>query len=467
VIELELVGGAGTVTGSKYVLRTGQATVLLECGLFQGHRREGFARNRALPVEPAALDAVVLSHAHLDHSGALPVLWKHGYRGPIYATPATRDLCAPMLEDAAAIQAADARHIARLIERGVDLDPVEPLYTDEDVVGVLAQMVGVPYHRPEVVAPGVTVTFLDAGHVLGSAIVLVDLDDDGTRTRLAFTGDLGRPGLPILRDPELATGAHCLLVESTYGDRVHPPLADSHAELGAAIRRTIDRGGKVIIPAFALERAQEVIHALHHLREAGDVPRVPVYVDSPLAVKVTDVFRLHPECLRREIQDELRRGRSPFDFPGLVYVTDVEDSKAIDASSEPCIVIAGSGMCEGGRVLHHLRAGIEDPRTSVIIVGFQAQHTLGRRLVERRRDVKIFGIARTRNAEIVNLGGLSAHADQAGLVAYACAVRERGPLRRVILVHGEDHARAALAGRLADSGFPTVDVPSAGARIRL
>ncbi len=244
MIELEFAGGAGTVTGSKYIVRTERATVLLECGLFQGRRRESFDRNRSLPVDPAELDAVVLSHAHLDHAGALPVLWKQGYRGPIYTTPATRDLCAPMLADAAAIQLADARHIEKLIARGVDMDPVAPLYTRDDVLGVLEQMFAVPYHRAEVISPGVTLTFHDAGHVLGSAVVALDLEDAGERTRLAFTGDLGRAGFPILRDPEVIGSAHALLMESTYGDRLHPPLEDTVESLAAAIRKTIERIGK-------------------------------------------------------------------------------------------------------------------------------------------------------------------------------------------------------------------------------
>lgn len=464
MIELEFVGGAGTVTGSKYVVRSERATVLLECGLFQGRRKESFERNRALPVDPAELDAVVLSHAHLDHAGALPVLWKQGYRGPIYTTPATRDLCAPMLADAAALQLADARHIDKLIARGVAMDPVAPLYTHDDVLGVLELMFAVPYHRGESIAPGVTVTFHDAGHVLGSAVVALDIEDSGERTRLAFTGDLGRAGLPILRDPEIIGGAHALLTESTYGDRLHPPLDDTVEVLAATVRRTIERGGKVIIPAFALERAQEVIYTLGLLRAARRVPPCPVFLDSPLAVKVTDVFRLHPECMRRELH---ANGGAPFDFAGLQYVSDVEDSKAIDASTEPSIILAGSGMCEGGRVLHHLRASIEDPRCTVLIVGYQAEHTLGRRLVEQRRDVKIFGVVRDRHADVINLGGLSAHADQRALVDYAAAVRHRGPLRRVILVHGEDAARAALATALKEEGFPSIDVPTVGARLRL
>ncbi len=462
-----MVGGAGTVTGSKYLLRTPRSTVLLECGLFQGRRKESFLRNRTLGLDVASIDAVVLSHAHLDHSGALPVLWKRGYRGPIYSTPATRDLCAPMLDDAARIQAADAAHIARMIERGEHVDPVTPLYDRDAVVETLALFIGIPYHRRERVAPGVTVTFHDAGHVLGSAIVVLDIDDDGTPLRLVFTGDLGHAGLPLLRPPELPTGAHVLLTESTYGDRSHPPLKATTDQLAATITTTVARGGKVIIPAFALERSQEVVYTLKRLRAEKRIPAVPVYVDSPLALKVTDVFRLHPDALRKETLEQFGDHDSPFDFPGLQYVSDVEASKEIDASPAPSIIIAGSGMCEGGRVLHHLRASLEDPRATIVIVGYQAEHTLGRRLAERRREVKVFGVPRTRNADVVVLDGLSAHADQGELLEFARAMRARGSLRQVILVHGEPPATKALATALHAAHFPTVHVPERGERIRL
>ena len=301
MIELEFIGAAQTVTGSKHLLRTPHANVLLDCGLFQGHRREAAERNKTLPIEIGALDAVVLSHAHIDHSGALPVLYQKGYRGAVYATPATRDLCVPMLQDAAAIQESDAKHIQRLIERDhLDIAPAVPLYTHDDVVGLLGQMISIPYHHRHSIARGVEVTFLDAGHVLGSAIVVLDIDDGGTTTRLAFTGDLGRPHLPILRDPQVPDGVHCLLSESTYGDRLHGPITETSNALAEAVNRTHARGGKVIIPSFALERAQEVIYELKRLFMAKRIPAMPVYVDSPLTVKLTDVFKLHPDCYDRE-----------------------------------------------------------------------------------------------------------------------------------------------------------------------
>lgn len=463
MIDLQILGAAGTVTGSKHLLRTGRASVLLDCGLFQGRRRESIEENRHLGVNAASLDAAVLSHAHIDHSGALPILVKSGFRGPIFTTHATRDLCAVMLADAANIQESDARFINRTIERdGIDMEPVTPLYVEEDVAPVLAQMTATSYHRRVRVASGVHVTFLDAGHVLGSAVVVVDAEDDDSEVRLVFTGDLGRHSMPILRDPEVASGAEVLLTESTYGDRVHPPMAAMETELGAIVDRVVKRGGKIVIPSFALERAQEVVYALKRLARG-----VPVYVDSPLAVKITDVFKLHPECYDADARAHLARNDSPFDFPSLRYVSAVEDSKAIDAAEGPAVIIAASGMCEAGRVLHHLRATVEDPKNAVVIVGFQASHTLGRRIVERRPRVKIFGVERDLRAEVCVLNGFSAHADRDDLLAYAEATRDRGPLRRVLLVHGEPAAQRRLADDLADRGFPDVRIPQPREVIRL
>lgn len=468
MIELEFIGAARQVTGSKHILRTSRATVLFDCGLFQGRRRESNEQNRAIakhvPIED--LDAVVLSHAHIDHAGALPLLYKRGYRGSVYATPATRDLCAPMLLDAAMIQEADSRHIQKLIQRErLDMEPVEPLYDQNDVRGILAQMLAVPYRRAQEIAPGVTMRFLDAGHVLGSAVVVLDVEEDDTR--IAFAVDLGRKGLPILREPEVPGGINCLITESTYGDRRHDPIEEVDEKLAAAINRTVNRGGKIIIPSFALERAQEVVYALKRLRKAGRVPAIPVYVDSPLTVKLTDVFKMHPECYDKETYAMLIGGDSPFDFDGLHYVSDKEESKGIAAQPGPCIIISASGMCEAGRVLHHLREGVEDQRNTILIVGYQAQYTLGRRIVERNREVKIYGVMRRLAAEVVVLNGFSAHADQADLLNFAESVRAQGKLRQVILVHGEPPAQAALKTELLNRQFSTVLVPGPGDKVRV
>ena len=453
MIEIQCIGAARQVTGSKHVLRTSRATILLDCGLFQGRRKESVEQNRAIaqhvPIDD--LDAVVLSHAHIDHAGALPLLAKRGYRGPIYATPATRDLCGP---------------IQRLIEREhLDMEPAEPLYNHDDVTVLLDQMVALPYRRAQEIAPGVVLKFLDAGHVLGSAVVVLHIEEDDTR--IAFAVDLGRKGLPILREPEIPSGINCLMMESTYGDRRHAPIEEVDSALAAAINRTAKRGGKIIIPSFALERAQEVVYAIKRLRKTNQVPALQVYVDSPLTVKLTDVFKMHPECYDKETYALLVGGDSPFDFDGLHYVSDKEESKALAASAGPYIVISASGMCEAGRVLHHLREGIEDPRNTILIVGYQAQHTLGRRIVERHREVKIFGVMRRLAAEVVVLNGFSAHADQKDLIEFAEGVRSQGKLRQVLLVHGEPPAQAALIAELTKHGFATVQAPGPDEKIRI
>jgi metallo-beta-lactamase family protein len=465
-MHLEFIGAAQTVTGSMHLLRTRDAAILLDCGLFQGRRRESFEKNRHLPVDARGVDAVVLSHAHIDHSGALPMLVKNGYDGPIYATPATRDLCAVMLRDAASIQQSDARFLNRQAEKdGAPSEPILALYDDEDVIETIGRFYSVPYRHGAQIAPGVRLTFLDAGHVLGSAITVLDVEEGGTKRRIVFTGDLGRYDRPILRDPEIPEGADLLITESTYGDRLHDGTDKMDEDLARVVCRTHARGGKLIIPSFALERAQEVIFALKKLLRAGQIPRIPVYVDSPLTVKITDIFKLHPECYDQETRALMRKHDSPFDFPDLTYVDDVEDSKRIDREEGPAIIIAASGMCEAGRVLHHLKGSIEDERSTVLIVGYQAQHTLGRRLVEQRARVKIFGVERDRRAEVVVLNGFSAHADQKDLLAYADGVAARGHLRQIALVHGDPRPQRILSDLLAARGHEKVAIPAPGARL--
>jgi metallo-beta-lactamase family protein len=463
-MEVRFIGAAQTVTGSMHLVRTAHGSILLDCGLYQGRRREAYERNKHLPVAVSELVAVVLSHAHIDHSGALPMLARNGYRGPIYATPATRDLAAVMLRDAAAIQEQDARYLNRQRDKGQQgVEPATALYSDDDALEAISLFHSIPYGFKNYLTPGARLTFHDAGHVLGSAITVLDLQEGGRNVRLAFTGDLGRMHMPILKDPDVPPDVDVLITESTYGDRLHDDIRKMDDDLAAAIKRTYERGGKVVIPTFALERAQELVFSLKNLRDAGRLPPIPVYVDSPLTVKITDVFKLHPECYDTETRAMLQGRNSPFDFPELHYVETAEDSKAISASNKPAIILSASGMCEAGRILHHLKATIEDPKNTVLIVGYQAQHTLGRRLVEGQPRVKIFGIERERRAEVLVLNGFSAHADQRDLLSYADACKQRGgSMKRIVLVHGDPGPQRVLSDKLVERGFERPAIPAPG-----
>lgn len=447
---LEFHGAADEVTGSLHRLHVGGVDIALDCGLFQGHRAEANRNNREVPAWALGAHALVLSHAHLDHSGNIPTLVRRGFRGNIYCTPATRDLCSVMLRDAAMLQDQDARYINEHNQRNGSPERVTPLYGVEDAEQAVSQMISVPLHRPFPVAPSVSLTFHDAGHVLGSALVALDVAEGAERRRVLFTGDLGRTELPLLDSPEVVPGVQVLLMESTYGDRDHPSVDELDAELARIVSATIGRGGRVYIPTFALERAQEVLFSLERLHERGLAPRVPIYIDSPLAIAITEIYKLHPEGLSPDVRQRIRQRDDPFSPPGVHYVAQIADSRRLQASAEPCIIIAGSGMCEGGRILHHFTRALAREKNSVVIVGFMAQHTLGRRLLEGRARVKVFGVERDVRASIHALGGLSAHAGQRDLVAFADATARAGALGQVLLVHGEPAARASLAARLAE-----------------
>ncbi len=464
---LQFHGAAEGVTGSLHRIHANDVDILLDCGLYQGHRAEANQLNREVPKWAVGAHALILSHAHIDHSGNIPTLSRRGFAGNIYCTPPTRDLCSVMLRDSAMIQEQDARYLNKRFEREGRAQRIETLYTVGDVERAISQMISVPLHRPLSVAPGVTMTFHNAGHVLGSSLVQLDIQERGRAVRLLYTGDLGREELPLLRNPETVEGVDFLLTESTYGDRQHPDLARADERLGEIVRKTIERGGRVYIPTFALERAQEVLFALERLHERSKVPRVPIYIDSPLAVAITEIYKLHPESLESDVHVRILERNDPFSPPGLRYVSDIESSKALQASGEPCIVIAGSGMCEGGRILHHLARGLGDAKNSVVIVGFMAQHTLGRRLIEGRREVKVFGLERDVLAEIHALDGFSAHADRSGLLSFARRTAKRGHVRKVALVHGEQAAREALAQGLREAGIRGVIQPAKGKKVEL
>jgi len=459
-------GAAQTVTGSMHLIELNGSKLLLECGLYQGRRKESFERNRNFPFNPQTIDAVILSHAHIDHSGNLPNLVKQGFDDPIYATPASVDLADIMLQDSGHIQEADAAYINYREKRhGVDM--IEPLYTQEDAANVRPLMKSVDLDVPFQPIPGVMCQFVEAGHILGSAAVSLQLEEKGKKMRLWFSGDIGRRDLPLLRDPILPEQIDLLLMESTYGDKPHRDPQQAFEELRDIVTKTIKRGGKVIIPSFAVGRTQEIVYNLHKMIHAHDIPPVPVFVDSPLAVNTTDVFKRHPECYDADTWDFMENDRHPaLDFDGLTYIRSVEESKALNLRREPMIIISASGMAETGRILHHLRNNIEDEKSTILIVSWQAPDTLGRRLAEREEYIKIFGDVYKRRAEIATIGGLSAHAGQDFLIEYARAgaprtVRGAGGKRHgIYLVHGEEKSALPLKNKLTEIGLYKVFYPS-------
>ncbi len=462
-MKLTFWGAARTVTGSMHLLEVNDTKILLDCGLFQGKRKLSYERNLNFPFDPKDIDVLVLSHAHIDHSGNIPNLVRQGFKGNIYATHATRDLCAAMLEDSARIQEQDIGFLNKKRRRKGE-PPLEPLYTVQDALASLPYFIGVPYWRPILIAPGVTLTFHDAGHILGSAIVVLDIEERGKKpVRLVFSGDLGRRGLAILRDPEFIDRADYLIMESTYGSRYHETFDDATQKLREISIRAFRQRGRILVPSFAVGRTQELVYRLNRLRSDHDIPEFPIYVDSPLAVNVTEVFRLHPECYDKEIRDFMAANdhRSPFGFHLLRYVRSVEDSKALNFTPDPIMVIAASGMCEGGRILHHLKQRISDPNAIILFVGYQAENTLGRKILDGVSPVRIFGELHEVRAQVERIEGYSAHADRAELLDWANHF-DRSQLKRVFIVHGEEEGYTALKSGLEQMGFREVVVPDRG-----
>ncbi len=437
---------------------------LLDCGLYQGHRKEAEERNRHFPIPAASVDAVILSHAHNDHSGNLPLLVKNGFNGPIYSTPATVDLAHAMLLDTAHIQEKDVEFLNKR-HRRAGLPPIEPLYTTDDANRALPLFQPVPYHTPKQLSQGLSYQCYDAGHILGSSTILLRSTENGREVRLLFTGDLGRRGIPILRDPDPAPAADYLIMESTYGGRSHEEPGSAKDKLADVVKRTAGRGGKLIVPAFAVGRTQQLVVLLHELTNEGRVPNIPIFVDSPLAVNVTEIFRKHPECFDEETRKYLTDGDDPFGFKRLTYVREAGESKKLNDLHGPCVIISPSGMCEAGRILHHLRNNLENPRCTILITGYQAENTLGRKLVDKWPEVKVFGEPMRVRAEVDSLQALSAHADQGELLAWIKPVANS--LKKVFLVHGEpDGAEALQKAIQGQYGVETV-APGWGERLEL
>jgi len=462
-MKITFHGAAGTVTGSQHLIEVNGRRIMLDCGLFQGKRKESYELNRQGFCDGKTVDCLILSHAHIDHSGNIPCLVKSGFDGDILCTQATRDLCAVMLMDSAHIQEQDLLFVNKQRQRNQQ-QLFEPLYTKEDVVRAMAQFVGISPKRKREILPGVFLTFIEAGHMLGSANILLDIheEESGRDLRLVYSGDIGRPGIPIIRDPAPITeGTDILIMESTYGNRTHPPYPDSERELERIVNETYQRGGCLLVPAFAVGRTQQLVYALHKLYLNRDIPNLPIYVDSPLATRVTDIFRLHPEAYDQEIREFILRGDrdNPFGFDTLRYTQSVAESKELNFLREPAIIISASGMMEGGRILHHLRNRISDPKNTILVTGWQAPNTLGRRIVEGHETVKIFGEEFPLRAKVEVLTGFSGHADREGLLAWAGAM-EKKPTH-TFLVHGEEEATAALAAALREKlQFARIEIPN-------
>jgi metallo-beta-lactamase family protein len=464
-MQIEFLGAAHTVTGSMHLVHVNGKSILLDCGLFQGRRAEANERNRRFPFDPKSIDSVILSHAHIDHSGNLPGLVKQGYEGPIYCTSATLDLCKIMLADSGHIHEHDVEYVnKRHRERGEP--PVEPLYTERDARESLELFRGVSHREWFDVADGIEAKLINAGHILGSASIVLKVRENGVTKLMGFTGDLGRKNMPIIKDPVFMGDVDLLISESTYGGIVHNPPENMAPALEQVLKKAIERRGKVIVPAFSVGRTQDIIYTLHTLFDLGRLPRIPIYVDSPLAINATEIFKHHPDRYDEETQNHVRLNHDPLGLSQLHYTRTAEESKALNNKTEPCMIISASGMCEAGRVLHHLANNIEDSRTTILIVGFQAEHTLGRKLVERRDEVRIFGDVYKRRADVVVLNSFSAHAGGDELVEYIDQF-DRAAVKKICLVHGEDKRIEALKADLEKSGFRNIGIPVRGEKTEL
>jgi metallo-beta-lactamase family protein len=465
-MELQCMGAAKTVTGSRHLLRANGTQILLDCGLFQDRESIKAGKNEHFGFDPRSIDAVILSHAHIDHSGALPGLVKEGFRGPIYCTPATKDFCEIMLADSARIQENDAYHRnKRRKQQGKNEIP--PLYDEDDVRETIRLMEAVEYNEWFVLVKGIKFQFTDAGHILGSAAIHLEINEDGSHKHFTFTGDIGRATDVLLRSPQPFPQADFILCESTYGDRLHEKEIDPSAQLLKVVEDTcVKRLGKVYIPAFSLGRTQEIVYALNNLKNQGLLPDIPVYVDSPLSTNATEIMRKHADNFNADVTRSLREDPDPFGFNGLVYITDAELSKALNSDETPCVIISASGMMEAGRIKHHVRNGIEDPRNTILMVGYCAPGSLGADIMEGKEEVRIFGHQYKVNAKVEVITSYSAHGDYQEMTDYlSCQDPEK--VKEIFLVHGEMMAQLRFKEHLEKQGFQNVTIPEHGQVFRL
>ncbi len=457
-MKIQFFGGAQTVTGSQYLLSVNGKKILLECGMFQGRRSETYDRNKNFLFNPSEVDVMLLSHAHIDHSGNIPNLIRNGFKGQIYATSATADLCQIMLRDSAYLQEKDVEWVNKKRKRK-NQPPIEPIYTIDDAEIALKHFVGIHYDHPIEVAPGVRATFRDAGHILGSAGILLEISENGRSIRFGFSGDIGRKDMPVLHDPNYLRDLDVLMMESTYGNRLHTPSEDVEEELAQTIREVVKDGGKIIIPAFAVGRTQVLVYMLHKLFDQARIPDIPIFVDSPMACNATEVFRLHPECLDRETHRLfLSEDDNPFGFGRLKYIREAAKSKELNDLKTPHIIISASGMAEGGRILHHLRNNIENPKNLVLFVGYAAAHTLARKMMDGDEEVSIFGEKHKVLCKVKKMDDFSGHADRQELLEYV-KFHKPEKLTQIFLVHGEEDQALPLKAAISDLGYPSVYFP--------
>ncbi|MBU2523918.1 MBL fold metallo-hydrolase [Patescibacteria group bacterium] len=455
---------SGNVTGSRYLIEVNGKKLLLDCGIYHGKRKETYEKNKNIPFDPKDIDYLILTHAHIDHSGNIPNLVHNGFRGKIFSTFATRDLCYHMLRDSAYIQEREIEYVNKKRAKN-DQNPFEPLYTLEDAEQSLLFFMSINYDTPFEIAPGITMTFRDAGHILGSATLTLDIEEDGVKKTLAYTGDLGRKGLPILKDPVQIEKADFLITESTYGDRFHESIYNTEPELEKVVKDVCAKGGKLIIPAFSLERTQEVIYFLHVLWNSNKVPKIPIFVDSPLAGNVTEVFKQHPECFDNDTREEfINNAVNPFGFNDLKYTKSVEESKALNTFKGPCVIISAAGMCEHGRILHHLKNNVEDHKNTILVVGYMAKDTLGRKIVEKQEVIKIFGEPYRLKADVKVMDNFSGHADKADLLDFIDHIKD---LKKIYLVHGELEQQEPFKEALNANGKEDVSIPEFGDVVEL
>jgi len=456
-------GAAEEVTGSKHVLEVDGQSYLIDCGAFQGSRDKANEKNRNIGIKPDDIVNVILTHGHLDHCGILPLLVKQGYNGSIYATPATRDIASLIMMDSANIQARDAKYLQGQAHKKGEKFDWTPLFTEQDAIAAVGQTIGVSYNRPMFIGDGVSLEFWDAGHILGSAILSIKIKKGGDEKLIFATGDLGRKGKPIIRNPAIPEGApDYIIMESTYGDRRHDSTNDAIKKLANIAKRTVENKGKILIPSFAIERTQELVYYFHLLVDDGTIPEVPIFVDSPMATNATTIFQVHPECYSEEIKEAfIKHHKNPFGFNSLHFTTSVQESKELNDHKGPLIIISADGMCEAGRIQHHLIHNIQDPNTTIMTVGYMAENTLGRRIRNREGEVKIHGEWFKLKAQVEEINAFSAHADYFEILEWLKAV-DTSKLKKIYLVHGEKKPQAFLKNYLEENGFPNVEIVKYG-----